>query len=89
MELRFCVDFTLQEFCCSQESAVTELCLGEPLDFSKAPSIVLRSLQLHESLWEVAKRYSSTEEEIRRANELEEEAELPAGRLLLIPRCRK
>jgi len=89
MELRFVVDFTLQELCCSQESALQQLQLEEALDFSHAPSIVLRSLQSRESLWEIAKRYSSTEEEIRRANDLAEEAELPTGRLLLIPRCRR
>ena len=89
MELRFVVDFALQELCCSQESALQQLQLEEALDFSHAPSIVLRSLQSRESLWEIAKRYSSTEAEIRRANDLAEEAELPTGRLLLIPRCRR
>ncbi len=51
------------------------------------PSIVLRLLRPDESLWEVAKRYGTTIEDIVRANELE--GGQPGGEmLLLIPRRR-
>ena len=51
------------------------------------PSIVLRLLQSGESLWDVAKRYGTTAEEIVRANKLEDGQ--PEGEmLLLIPRKR-
>ena len=51
------------------------------------PSIVLRLLRPGESLWEVAKRYGTTTEDIIRANELD--GRQPGyGTLLLIPRRR-
>jgi len=51
------------------------------------PSIVLRLLQSGESLWDVAKRYGTTTEDIIRANELES-GHPGEGTLLLIPRKR-
>ena len=52
------------------------------------PALVLRALDEGQSLWDVAKRYRTTVEEIISANELAENAALEAGRLLLIPRKR-
>lgn len=51
------------------------------------PSIVLRLVQAEESLWDVAKRYRTTIQDIVRANELENE-QAEEGTLLLIPRKR-
>lgn len=56
-------------------------------DTSGQPSLVLRRVAGGETLWEIAKAYYTTTEEIVQANELEEE--LPAvGQMLLIPRKR-
>lgn len=59
--------------------------MGEK-DAGQQPSIVLRVLG-QERLWDVAKTYCTTTEDIMRANELTEGDPL-AGRLLLIPKKR-
>lgn len=51
------------------------------------PSVVLRQVTAGESLWDVAKSYLTTREEIRMANELEGD-KVEEGQLLLIPRKR-
>jgi len=48
---------------------------------------VLRLAAPGESLWDIAKAYGTTTEQILQANELEEE-DLPLGRMLLIPSTR-
>ena len=52
------------------------------------PSLVLRMLKKGESLWNLAKQYRTTVEEILKANELTEEAAAAGGQMLLIPRKR-
>ena len=51
------------------------------------PSIVLRLAEAGETLWQIAKTYKTTKQEIALANEISEETEL-AGQLLLIPKRR-
>ena len=51
------------------------------------PSVVLRLALPGEGLWDIAKAYGTTSQEIVQANELEE-GPLPSGRMLLIPRVR-
>ena len=53
----------------------------------RRPSVVLRAAAPGEALWDLAKAYGTTGEEILQANELEG-GPLPAGRLLLIPGVR-
>lgn len=48
------------------------------------PSMVLRAAVPGESLWDIAKAYSTTCERIRRANAMDTD-ELPVGQMLLIP----
>ncbi len=48
------------------------------------PSVVLRAAARGESLWDIAKAYSTTCQQIQKANALDTE-ELPAGQMLLIP----
>ena len=64
-------------------SVVGERTRGE----GEQPSVVLRMAVPGEQLWDIAKLYGTTAEEIMRANELQEE-ELPRGKMLLIPRVR-
>ncbi len=59
---------------------------GETQEGAEQPSIVLRMVG-EERLWDIAKAYCTTTDDILRANELGE-GESPAGRLLLIPRKR-
>ena len=49
---------------------------------------MLRCLGKQESAWDLAKRYNTTIATILAANQLEDEAELPREKLLLIPRKR-
>ena len=89
MEIRFSMDFHCLTLIEKQLSAILaasvtdERTRGE----TEQPSVVLRMAVPGERLWDIAKLYGTTEEEIMRANELEEE-ELPHGKMLLIPRVR-
>ena len=51
------------------------------------PSVVLRLASANEGLWDIAKAYGTTTEQILQANELESDA-LPFGKMLLIPSVR-
>ena len=51
-------------------------------------SVILRRVDGDESLWDIAKRYNTTQKDIAAANALTETVELSAGMLLLIPRKR-
>ena len=53
----------------------------------RIPSVVLRLAAPGEGIWEIAKAYGTTQEQIMQANELESDL-LPAGKMLLIPRVR-
>ena len=68
---------------------VTGTRLGEPhaAGQGEQPSVVLRLAAPGETLWDIAKAYSTTQERIVQANQLDEEV-LPTGRMLLIPSTR-
>lgn len=89
IEVRMAVDFhwTLVEqkriSCLSAFSLDTE----ETLRSEHQPSVVLRQVTGEETLWDIAKAYLTTCEEIRQANGLEKES-VEEGRLLLIPKKR-
>lgn len=67
--------------------AGAELDREHPLDHTGQPSVVLRRPGAGESLWEIAKRYSTTCQEICAANGLSEDQTL-GTQMLLIPRKR-
>ncbi|MBR7149472.1 MAG: DUF3794 domain-containing protein [Oscillospiraceae bacterium] len=54
----------------------------------KMPSIVLKRMQKEDSLWEIAKAYLTTADEILAANECTDESQLKDGQMLLIPKKR-
>ena len=89
VEVRFPVDFPYLCLAAGQLTVVHELKVDEsaPCDPSSQPSIVLRMLGQGERLWDVAKRYGTTTEDIIIANELADE-QPPCGTLLLIPKKR-
>ena len=70
-------------------AAVCGAALGEPRARGEGdqPSVVLRLAEPGEGLWELAKCYGTTMEQILQANQLEE-GSLPTGRMLLIPSVR-
>ena len=89
VEVRFPVDFPYLCLRGAQGMVVRDAVVeadGEE-DTTRRPSIILRALGEHECLWDVAKRYRTTTEDIIKANELESEQPY-AGTLLLIPRKR-
>jgi len=87
------VRYTVEFHCLSTEDAavptVTAARLGEARCTGEEarPSVVLRLAAPGECLWDIAKAYGTTTQQILQANELEEE-DLPLGRMLLIPSTR-
>lgn len=67
--------------------AVTALRVEERPEGEERPSVILRLAQPGESLWDIAKSYSTTTRDILAANELPD-PDHPEGTLLLIPRSR-
>lgn len=59
----------------------------EPTERKMMPSVVLRIAQKGESLWDIAKAYSTTEGDILAVNEIADTQRLE-GQLLLIPKSR-
>lgn len=90
IEVRFTADFAAESAERRQLLGLTELSVDteHPKDTSQLPSIVLKVFDEEESLWEIAKQYSTTTEVIRAANDLAEDCGCAAGQMLLIPRKR-
>ena len=88
--MRFSADFTLEAAERKQLLGLTGLTVDteHPKDTSQIPSIVLKLFDEDESLWEIAKRYSTTVDVIRSANDMPEDCTCGAGQMLLIPRKR-
>ncbi len=89
IETRYVLDFQVEVLRSGQASGISALRLDEETarDSSGQPSIVLRQMTGEEELWDIAKAYSTTMQEIMQANELEGE-QVSVGQLLLIPRKR-
>lgn len=89
VEVRFTVEFHCLTTSVSAVPAVSSARLGEARSSGGEgrPSVVLRLAAPGEGLWDIAKTYGTTMEQILQANELEEDA-LPTGRMLLIPSTR-
>ena len=89
LEVRFPLEFWYLALAQTTVSGVSGVHLDEekPRDNGAAPSVVLRMVGAGERLWDIAKAYGTTRQDIVQANDLEEEL-LPAGQLLLIPRRR-
>ena len=87
IELRFPAEFTL-----ISTAAPSCMCLvslrAEEAQSADMPSLVLRAIGEGETLWDIAKRYRTTAEEILAANELTDGSALTVGQMLLIPRQR-
>ncbi|MDD4715799.1 MAG: DUF3794 domain-containing protein [Oscillospiraceae bacterium] len=90
IEVRFPVDFIYMALTDQRTAGITNVTLNEttPFDNAKRPSIVLRLAEEGEVLWDLAKAYGATMDDIRAANEMEPEDEVMPGRLLLIPKKR-
>ena len=89
VEVRFNVEFHCVTLSQQRVNCVSSAQIGEERSRpdGSQPSVVLRLALPGEGLWDIAKTYGTTSQEIIQANELEE-GPLPAGRMLLIPRVR-
>ena len=89
VEVRFTVEFQCRTTAGLSVPMVKSARLGEARTTGEGPrpSVVLRMAAPGEGVWELAKTYGTTKEEILQANELEGE-QLPPGKLLLIPSAR-
>ncbi len=89
VEVRFTVEFSCLTTVSDAVPTVTNARFGEARSWEggERPSVVLRLAAPGEGLWDIAKAYGTTTEQILQANELEEE-DLPLGRMLLIPSTR-
>ncbi len=88
VELRFPAEFRLISAAAPVCSCLAGLSVEEGGSKSGVPSLVLRALRGEESLWDIAKEYRTTAEEILSANELTDSSVIEAGQMLLIPRKR-
>ena len=90
IEVRFSVEFQVEESSQSKKLCIRTVRIDAETakDSAGAPSLVLRYWGAGNSFWELAKRYNTTIGAILRANQLESEADVPAEKLLLIPRKR-
>ena len=89
IEVRFPVEFTLVSCVAPCYPCLTALSAEQRKEpGGEVPSLVLRMLKKGETLWNLAKQYRTTVEDILKANELSEEAAAAIGQMLLIPRKR-
>jgi len=87
IEVRILLTFSYEAIASRICTAVCDVQLaGERERESAQPSLVLRSVA-DESLWDIAKHYGITRQDVMQANDLESEEQL-AGRVLLIPQRR-
>lgn len=89
IEFRLGLDFRYlllkpQQVACASNPVLDE---KAPRDTMGKPSVVLRSVARGETLWEIARDYATTMNDIMQANGMEEDEPL-GGQLLLIPKKR-
>jgi len=86
VEVRFPLEFHCKIIGEQRIACITSVYPGEGSEGEAArrPSVVLRMAEEHDRLWDIAKAYCTTQEQIIQANQLETD-EIPVGRMLLIP----
>ncbi|MGI6497699.1 MAG: DUF3794 and LysM peptidoglycan-binding domain-containing protein [Oscillospiraceae bacterium] len=88
LEVRYPIDFSFQILTDLRMSGIIDVTIEEGEEI-KRPSMVVRMTEAGDQIWDLAKQYASTMEDICAANALEDhDAELPVGRLILIPHKR-
>ncbi len=89
LEVRFVLEFHCLSLTEQQVTGIQAATLGNERQKADAsqPSVILRLAAPGERLWDIAKAYATTAEQISQANELED-GSIPRGKMLLIPRIR-
>ena len=87
-EVRFVLSADTRVVKSSTVSVITDVSLDEEarIDKSQQPSITIYFAQAGDNLWDIAKRYHTTIEEIAAVNKLDPVSEIPAAQQLLIPK---
>lgn len=89
IEVRFSAVFTLMLTCrCHTVTLCALQVQPRSEEQEKAPSLVLKPLLKGQLLWDIAKQYRTTCEDILCANEVEDESAFSVGEMLLIPKRR-
>ncbi|MBQ1242346.1 MAG: LysM peptidoglycan-binding domain-containing protein, partial [Oscillospiraceae bacterium] len=89
IEVRFSAVFTLMLTCRFHTVTLCALQVQpRSEEQEKAPSLVLKPLLKGQRLWDIAKQYRTTCEDILCANEAEDESAFSVGEMLLIPKRR-
>ncbi|MCL2568914.1 MAG: DUF3794 domain-containing protein [Oscillospiraceae bacterium] len=90
LELRLGITFTVWPCRKLRFTAIGGVSWDEtaPRDLASLPSVVVFHAEGGESLWQLARRYCSTEEQIAAANGLGEDAVPYPGQLFIIPKAR-
>ena len=89
LEVRFTLEFRCLTTLERKVAGISGVKLGQARTQQEGeqPSVVLRLAAPGERLWDIAKAYYTTAEQIIQANQLED-GQVPAGQMLLIPRVR-
>ncbi|MDR0858330.1 MAG: DUF3794 domain-containing protein [Oscillospiraceae bacterium] len=88
IEIRVPVELQVRGFEAATAEPVTEITVGEAKSFEGLPSLVLARVSPENSLWSIAKKYSSTQSLIRSANGLSDDADSANGGMLIVTRAR-
>lgn len=90
IELRFELVFRSENCCRNDISGISkiEVDTDKPKDISVLPSVVVKRFCNGDTLWEIAKKYSSARELILKANGIEEGKEPELNTMLIIPKVR-
>ncbi|MDR0935439.1 MAG: DUF3794 domain-containing protein [Oscillospiraceae bacterium] len=88
IEIRVPVELQVRGFEAATAEPVTEVTVGEAKSFEGVPSLVLARVSPENTLWSIAKKYSSTQTLIRAANGLSDDADTAANGMLIVTRAR-
>ena len=90
INVRFFTDYEITEIASERIAAISAISLDTErvIDTSSRPSVTIKRLDRECRLWELAKEYNTTVDEIVLANGIDREALLQAGRMVLIPKKR-
>ncbi len=90
INVRFFTDYDITETSSEHVPAISAIELDENTerDASAVPGVTIKRLEHETDMWELAKQYRTTVEEIMLANRVDREALLEAGRMVLIPKKR-
>ncbi len=87
-DLRYVLHTDVRVMKSTSVNVITDIKLDEEkkIDKSSQPGIIVYFVQNGDKLWDIAKRYHTTECDISEINKLDDDAELKSGQQLIIPK---